>query len=330
MIGKPDRVFTTKALHVLEHPTDTAPGRGRFVFLDTFSVFHFGRMPDAIPGKGEATCAMADYSLRRLEQAGIPTHLRRRVAPDTLEVDLYRIPETPVQPGSRAVFVPLQVIFRNSLPPGASIFRRLARGQVTLDQLGLDAPPLPGEPLAEPIVEFTTKLEPVDRFVDDIEAAHLAGLDAAQLARVQSFALDVDRHLTALAEARGLTHADGKIEVALDPDGEVVLVDIAGTPDENRFVRHGLALGKQVLRDHYERTGFEERFSTWLTAGGAQDGQPVPQRLPSELVAIASRIYRGLSDLWLDGSEGAAQRLDEAVSDATAFAAREGTDHVRR
>jgi phosphoribosylaminoimidazole-succinocarboxamide synthase len=313
---RPDRVFTTKALYLLEPPTAARPGRGRFEFLDSYSVFHYGRMPDAIPGKGEATCAMAEHSLEMLQEAGMPTHLRERVDARTLEVDIYRVPETPVPAGTTSVFVPLQVIFRNSLPPGASIFRRVARGQVTLADLGLDELPSPGEALATPIVEFTTKIEPVDRFVSEREAAHLAGLDGGALAGMKAFALEVDAHVTRHAAARGLEHADGKVEFALDARGDLVLVDIAGTPDENRFVRHGLALGKQVLRDHYERAGFEERYSAWLAGERAEADRPEPDPLPGDLVDVAARIYGGLSDLWIRGGGDAEARLDGAIAEA--------------
>ena len=51
--------WSTKNLHVIEPPTDTNSGVGVFEFTDDYSIFHFGKMPDQIEGKGEALCRMA-------------------------------------------------------------------------------------------------------------------------------------------------------------------------------------------------------------------------------------------------------------------------------
>ena len=83
---------STKNLEIIELPTATKDGVGIFEYTDNYTVFHYGRMPDLIPGKGEAICRMAVFNFTRLEAAGVPTHFRRFIAPNRIEFDLARVP----------------------------------------------------------------------------------------------------------------------------------------------------------------------------------------------------------------------------------------------
>src|SRR5215469_3949429 len=108
-------LHSTKNLEVIEPPTATTEGVGIFEYTDNYTVFHYGRMPDLIPGKGEAICRMAAASFMMLEAAGVPTHFRRFIAPSLIEFDLAPVRAqgtgTP-GPSSRNYLVPVQVIVR--------------------------------------------------------------------------------------------------------------------------------------------------------------------------------------------------------------------------
>ena len=41
--------------------------------------------------------------------------------------------------------IPLEIIYRNGLPEGSSVFKRLEQGKITFKDLGLDHYPKPGE-----------------------------------------------------------------------------------------------------------------------------------------------------------------------------------------
>ena len=123
--------FSTKNLEVIATPTSQAPGIGVFEFTDDYSVFHHGKMPDRIPGKGEAIARMAVFNFAMLADAGVPTHFRRFLPPNRIEFTLLRTPDTASEVDCNYM-VPLQVVFRNALPPGASVFRRLDAGTTTL------------------------------------------------------------------------------------------------------------------------------------------------------------------------------------------------------
>ena len=144
---------SVKDLQVIQKPTQTAMGIGRFLFSDRYSVFDWGEMPDYIEGKGAALCLMGAYCFEQLEKLGVKTHYRGlvdakgktiRVAElkepssvmDVALVNVYR-PKTSVvgskivhdysqyTPEVRNCLIPLEIIYRNGLPEGSSILKRL-------------------------------------------------------------------------------------------------------------------------------------------------------------------------------------------------------------
>jgi phosphoribosylaminoimidazole-succinocarboxamide synthase len=309
--------FSSKDLAVLEPPSVLAAGVGVFTFSDRYSVFHYGRMPDLIPRKGEAIAAMARQSFDVLHDASLRTHLRRFVGHDRFECDLLRIldpAEAPIAPGTTAYFVPLQIVFRNTLPRGSSLLRRLCAGEISPADVGLDHVPQEGETLAQTIVEFTTKLEEIDRFISADAAQHLSGLDDRRFAEVADIARAVDAALSHHAASVGLVHADGKIEVGVGPDGGVVLVDVAGTADENRFLLDDHHVSKEVLRQFYAPLGIGERVRDLVARGVPRSAWPLPQRLPREFVTAVAELYLALAERWTGDSLGALTDLPDAAA----------------
>ncbi|MFE9500394.1 phosphoribosylaminoimidazolesuccinocarboxamide synthase [Streptomyces collinus] len=311
--------FSTKNLTVVQEPTENRSGVGIFEFTDDYSVFHYSKMPDQIPGKGEAICRMADFNFRMLEQTGIPTHFRRFIEPNKLEFTLVRVQNPAVEPiprGQVNYLVPLQVIFRNVLAPNNSLRRRHEEGRVDLSELGLASLPPDGVPLQEPIVEFTTKLEEIDRFVSVAEARHLSGLDDSHLAELRKTALKVDDVITEHARSVGLDHADGKIEFGITGDGQLILVDNAGTPDENRLMRRGQHVGKQILRDFYLARGLEKQVQDWARDGVPRSQWDRPEPLPTGFAATMSDLYRSLCETWTGERIWGVPPLDDALETA--------------
>jgi phosphoribosylaminoimidazole-succinocarboxamide synthase len=309
--------FSTKKLTVLEKPTVHRPGVGVFEFTDDYSVFHFGAMPDQIPGKGEAICRMAAFNFELLARAGVPTHFRRFLPPNRIEFDLVLVqnPDVePIRPGQRNYLVPLQVIFRNSLPPGNSLRRRMEQGVLTPADVGLDAIPADGATLPAPLIEFTTKLAEIDLFRTAEQAQALAGLDDGQFAELRALALRVDDVITAHAAEVGLGHADGKVEFAVGSDGGILLVDNAGTPDENRLTLDGFALGKQVLRDFYLARDLEGQVQRLAADGVPRARWPKPEPLPAGYLSPVADMYRSLCEAWTGERIWGAPPLDEVVA----------------
>lgn len=308
--------FTAKSLSVIQQAEPGKCGVGEFQFTDHYSVFDFGKMPDQLPGKGAAMCKMAVYNLELLGANGVPTHFRRAVGDDRMQFSLLRVifpTEQVIAPGTRAYFVPLQVVFRNTLPPGASVFRRLATGQITPRDLGLESAPKPGVTLARPVIEYMTKLEDLDRFIAREDARVLAGLTHAQLERLDALVLHVNEVLSEKARSVGLTLADAKLEFGIDEQREPVLVDVAGTPDETRFILEGQHISKQVLRHCNSGNGLRDEVHRWANRGRSPTDKPVPARLSPAVIKTASDMYKSLCERWVGASLWGAPSLEQLL-----------------
>ena len=209
---------SAKTIHVLSEPTKDIVGEAVFEFRDDYSVFDYGVMPDQLPGKGAALSAISAYNFREIEKLGVKTHLIG-MQDDMLKVKMVRVlypQKGEIHAGEKNYLVPLEVIFRNSLPAGSSVFKRINNGETTWEKLGFSEPQKPGTRLEKPILDVATKLEPTDRYMDWGEAQDMAKLSNAQLAQVKATALKVDDYLNKKAASLGLYHEDGKVEFVMD------------------------------------------------------------------------------------------------------------------
>ena len=322
---------SVKDLQVIQKPTQTAMGTGRFLFSDRYSVFDWGEMPDHIEGKGAALCLMGAYCFEQLEKRGVKTHYKglvndqgKAVKVSELEspssimevslVNVYR-PKTAVALGKiihdysiytselKNCLIPLEIIYRNGLPEGSSVFKRLAQGKVTLKDLGLDHQPQPGETLSKPIFDVSTKLEETDRYVTWTEAQKISGLTDPELAYVKDILLKADETITMAAANAGLKNEDGKIELAFDDKRQLILVDVLGTLDECRFSFEGVHVSKEVARQFYKKTDWYtdlEQAKKDAEARGVQDWKSLcksqPPKLDLKLKTVISQMYMAVAN----------------------------------
>lgn len=292
-------LHSTKNLEILEPPTAMREGVGIFEYTDNYTVFHYGRMPDLIPGKGEAICRMAVFNFTMVEAAGIKTHFRRFIAPNRIEFDLAHVPDAgPLTPDVGNYLIPVQVLFRNELPQGSSVHRRLAAGALTPAEVGLRGLPAVGEKLRHPLIEYATTREDVNRFIGGPEAQRLAGLSDEQFQAMRENTLTVNEVLTRHARELGLSHSDGKVEFLVSSDANIVLADSPGTPDESRLLFNGVHCGKQLIRNWYVDNGLEMPVSRLIAEGVPRTRWPQPASLPPEFLPVMSDLYRSLSETW--------------------------------
>jgi phosphoribosylaminoimidazole-succinocarboxamide synthase len=291
---------STKNLEIIEPPTATKVGIGIFEYTDNYTVFHYGRMPDLIPGKGEAICRMAVFNFTRLEEEGVPTHFRRFIAPSRIEFDLARVPgpdAAPLTPDAGNYLIPVQVLFRNELPQGSSVHRRLAAG-LTPAEAGLRGIPAVGDKLKHPLIEYATTREDVNRFIGGPEAQRLAGLSDEQFQAMRDTTITVNQVLTRHARELGLSHCDGKVEYLMSDDARLVLADSPGTPDESRLMFNGVHCGKQIIRNWYVTHGLEVPSGKLIAEGVPRSQWPQPSPLPPGFLPLMSDLYRALSETW--------------------------------
>ncbi len=317
---------SVKDLEVIKKPTVDKMGVGRFHFSDRYSVFDWGEMPDHIGAKGAALCLMGAYCFEQLERKGVKTHYRGLVGANgrvvkfkevkqpssVMEVGLVNVykPKTSVVNGKivhdysaytpelKNCLIPLEIIYRNGLPEGSSVFKRLEQGQISPKDLGLDHYPKPGEQLTKPIFDVSTKLEETDRYVTWAEAQKIAGLTDQELGKIKDVLLMVDEVINGMASKAGLRNEDGKIELAFDDNRELMIVDVVGTLDECRFTYGGVHVSKEIARQFYKKTSWYadlEQAKKEGEAKGIQDWKSLcksqPPKLDFKLKTIISEMY---------------------------------------
>ena len=336
---------SVKEFRVDEPATATDLGRGSFAFTDDYSVFDWGKMPDEIPEKGASLCTMGAYNFRLLEENDVPTHyegvrtdpdgpvldlgeaLAADAPPEEMVISLTQVPDLPETGGEydydayhdgagENYLIPLEIVFRNRVGTGSSLRRRTDPADH-----GLAFAEWPDRvvELDEPIVEFSTKYEEQDRYLDRAEAERIAG--QAGLDRLEELALAVDRLVTDTAAEADLVHEDGKIE-CLYHDGEIRVADVVGTFDENRFAYDGQQVSKEVIRQYHKRTqpDWVEAVSAakeQATAEGVADWKSLCDRSPAPLddtvIGAARDLYCAGTNAYVDGDVFEAPSLGAAV-----------------
>ncbi len=82
---------------------------------------------------------------------------------------------------------PIEFISRNSLPASSSVWKRVERKEITLQDLGLPAAFKQGDEIPKhlkPILDYSTKFEPEDRYLSPQQAQRLMGMSDSDFARI--------------------------------------------------------------------------------------------------------------------------------------------------
>jgi phosphoribosylaminoimidazole-succinocarboxamide synthase len=206
-------------------------------------------------------------------------------------------------PSLKNYLIPLEIIYRNGLPEGSSIFKRLEQGLITIEDLGLDHYPRPGERLSKPVFDVSTKLEEKDRYLTWDQAQEIAGLTAEEVEDVKALLLTVNNMITQIALKADLENEDGKIELAFDPERRLMIIDVVGTLDECRFTYNGLHVSKEIARQFYRKTNWYtdvEEAKKKAEMEGVKDWKKLcksdPPKLDPALKRIISEMYMATSN----------------------------------
>jgi phosphoribosylaminoimidazole-succinocarboxamide synthase len=297
-----------------------------FRFSDRYSIFDWGEMPDAIPGKGEALAKMGCKILSHLQSKGFATHfLSAGVNPNEMTVKSVKVPrEDPeiYQSFPKNILIPLEVIFRLGAPKGSSLLRRF-KNEAEWIAAGYDRKYGEGEWFSEIKIDFTTKLERQDRVLTDSEAKKLAGMTDPEWSELKSQTVKIATEVKTLFATFGAKLWDGKFEFAFDEERKIILIDSIGL-DEMRLSYGDSPLSKELLRQHY-------LTSSWCTAlARAKEMNPidfkdycihtlheVPEPLPKAVVTAISILYATVASLILCETKDRAElqnKLNESLS----------------
>lgn len=321
---------SVKNLIILKQADTNNSGIGRFIFSDRYSVFDWGEMPDHIADKGKAICIATSYFFERLEEIGIKTHytgvkekdgevkrLNELNAPsNTIEFKLIRVIKPDKSPSRKGdenhlydysvykqektnFLIPLEVIYRNSLPEGSSVFKRLKEGSLKLEDIWLNEMPRHGQVLEKPIIDVSTKLEEIDRYISWQEAIEMGNLTQEEIEEIKRITLLINNIITTEASRFGLFNEDGKIEFGFDENRNIILVDALGTLDECRFTYNGMPISKEIARIFYRNTYWHKDIElakkidrvNWKNIV-----KTMPKHLPKELADSISLIYKSYAN----------------------------------
>ncbi len=308
---------SVKDLKVLKKPNEDQEGIGRFKFSDRYSIFDWGEMPDLIPHKGEAIAILGAYFFEKLEDMGYKTHyiglvedgkakkLSQLEKPShEMEIKLLNVFEPPLGPEGYDYstyqnlegnfLIPLELIYRNYIPEGSSVFGRLNRGEIELKDLGLDKLPSADEKLEKPVLDVSTKLEVTDRYIKWDEARSISGLNKEETEELKDALNLVNEVITSEFSKIGIINEDGKIEVGYNSQRELILVDVMGTLDECRFTFNGLPVSKEITRIHYRGSSWHAATEEAKETNRAQWRNICalnPESLPPKLKDLISKLY---------------------------------------
>ena len=225
--------------------------------------------------------------------------------------------------------VPLEVVFRFGLPEGSS-FRKRLKNKAYLEELLKGLPQSQSKAFMEdlyqgkyekklwdfPIIEFSTKWEPEDRFLNYEEAQKISGLSDGEWAAFIEWNSLVAVQLRSFFKEMDLILWDGKCEWGMENgpgpfigQRNFVLVDSLG-PDELRLTYKGVPLSKEILRVFYRKTKWAHYVSLAKEEArlkGMKDWKdhfyksnfpvnPEPPSLMEEQKTVYSMIYQSLSN----------------------------------
>jgi phosphoribosylaminoimidazole-succinocarboxamide synthase len=246
--------------------------------LSAFDVI----LPDPIPGKGRILTAISNFWF------GQTSHLIRNHLLDTPLTRVLRDPAELAQAEGRSMItrrlkaLPIEAVVRGYLI-GSGWKDYQATGRIC----GIALPPGLRQADRLPEVIFTPATKAAvgdhDENISFDRAAAMIGEPLATLVRDTSIALY--RFAAEHAARRGIIIADTKFEFGLAPDGELLLIDEALTPDSSRLwpmdsYRVGISppsFDKQIIRDYLETLDWNKRA-------------PGP-RLPPEVIAQTAARY---------------------------------------
>ena len=287
-----DHPTSVKKIQVVREPSQIYSGTADFTARPVFSVFDYGTFHPPVPLDNSTITLMAAFNFELLKERGIQSHYMRLidnegkgrtakeaiaagVTPSTMRVmyvnrlvpefkdgawdySMFRGNGDPERP--LAYVHPIEFITRNELPTASSVWRRINDGEVSLADFGLSDTFRRGDQIPDslqPLIDFSTKFEPDDRYVSPQDAQYMLGVDNARFDRIAGTVKDASKVMTEYAASRGFKRSDGKVELItfIGSEGRVrdVLGDAVCTWHEDRLEYNGTQISKQLIRDEVSR-----------------------------------------------------------------------------
>lgn len=242
--------------------SDASPEEIKLRFTRRFSVFDVGPVPYEIEDMDVLRHAIAVKMFEVLKIYGMPTHFRGADFDElTISVEPFDIDEIGQRfDSARGRIIPLEIIDRLVLTQPVLDRARTnpeLRSKIMKCTASTTAV---GMPFSTPLIECTTKFEPIDRKLLDAQA-----VEEAQLGWTSYFELCVlieraSRIVTRFFDEHGFKRMDGKWEVAMTYKNSSFILADSYSPDEMRLIGpDGRSYDKDPLRNWYTET-----FPEWI------------------------------------------------------------------
>jgi phosphoribosylaminoimidazole-succinocarboxamide synthase len=249
------------------------------VATDRISAFDWV-LPTGIPDKGRILSQMTLFWLDFLK---VQNHL---LSTDVAVMGQAFAAQAKVLQGRsmlvrKAAVVPFECVVRGYLAgSGWKEYRR----QSTVCGIRLPAGLQECQQLPAPI--FTPSTKAATGHDENISFEQMAASTGPKLAtELRERSLDVYRRASAYAESRGIILADTKFEWGRLPDGSLILIDEALTPDSSRF------WPKDSYQPGKNPPSYDKQFvRDWLEGSGWDKNSPPPQ-LPAGVVEKTRAKY---------------------------------------
>jgi phosphoribosylaminoimidazole-succinocarboxamide synthase len=275
-----------------------------FLFTDSISVFD-KIIPTQVPYKGETLCRTSAYWFDFAKNLDINSHYLELLPPNKMrvkKVDIIR-DYSKLTPQTTNYLIPLEFICRHYV--AGSLNDRFKNGKTSPESVGFEKgyQPKYGDKLPEPMIEVTTKLEPVDRSISIEEAKDISGLTDEEFEYIQEVLLKLDEKINSEVRSRGLIHVDGKKEFAFDSERNLMLIDTFGTADEDRFWdaekydnNEFVEISKEFVRQHYRRISYYDELVAAREKAETDSSVKEPDipPLPDDVTKDVSNLYIGL------------------------------------
>ena len=208
--------------------------------------------------------------------------------------------------------MPLEIIFRFGVPQGSSLLKR-TDSEIYRKEIGLNFSPKTHDIFEVPIIEYSTKLEPGDRYLPYQEAQSIAGLSNGEFQKLHELSSLVALRVKEYFREIEIELWDGKFEFAFTKgdkyregkERNFQLVDSIG-PDELRLIYKGHHLSKENLRHYYDKTLWKEgvkKAQTLAKKRGIKDWKKIcteelqllPDKLDPKMKSNIEMMYQSLA-----------------------------------
>ncbi|MBN1114184.1 MAG: hypothetical protein JXA66_02470 [Oligoflexia bacterium] len=314
-VRKISHATSVKEISILKEATPDSYGETDFNYKPVFSVFDIGTIHPPVPLDNSTINIMQGFNFELLREKGIESHyiglvtnegtlisakeaISGKITPTISRVRFVNrlMPEFANGKWDYSIFreppcnnfvLPVEFISRNNLPESSSVWRRIADRELNLEDMGLPSGFKKGDRLPEhlkPILDFSTKFEPDDRYISARATLDLLGIDDASFDLINKTTRNVSNIMTEYAESAGFKREDGKVEYVTYVENDrkkYVLGDAVCTWHEDRLITpQGLGISKQIIRDKVKSLNpawYEEiqRAKKLARTGGIRDFRTV-------------------------------------------------------